>query len=139
MRLLVQSQKPQKIDLNTDYPCPCRRQGRLIPIVLTDAMGCDRCQKIFVVEENGYALEQLSTTYPHKPSWRWVGNRWITASSHLKQSYLPIAIGAIVILLFVWLPSALQVPSGANFLIWAIGAVIVAIIPAFIHWLTYRR
>jgi len=135
----VQSQKPQKIDLNTDYPCPCRRQGRLIPIVLTDAMGCDRCQKIFVVEENGYAIEQLATNYPQKQTWRWVGNRWITAQSYLKQSYLPIAIGAIVILLFVWLPSALHVPSGANFLIWAMVAVIVAIIPAFIHWLTYRR
>lgn len=135
----MQSSKPQKIDLNTDYPCPCRRQGRLIPIVLTDAMGCDRCQKIFVVEENGYALEQLSTTYPHKPSWRWVGNRWITAQSHLKQSYLPIAIGAIVLLLFMWLLSALKAPSGTNLLFWIMVAVIVIIIAAFTRWLTYRR
>lgn len=135
----MHSQKPQKIDLNVEYPCPCRRRGRLIPIVLTDAMGCDRCQKLFVVEENGYVLEQVATSYPQKPAWRWVGDRWIVAQSRLKQSYLYIALGAILVLLFGWLPSALRSPNSANILIWTIVAVIVAILPAFMVWLTNRH
>ncbi len=60
------SRKTQKIDLNTEYPCPCRRKGCLLPITLTEAFGCDRCQQIFVVEESGYVIEQLSTNYPYK-------------------------------------------------------------------------
>lgn len=135
----MQSQKSQKIDLNVEYPCPCRRRGRLIPIVLTDAMGCDRCQKLFVVEENGYVLEQLSTTHPQKPTWRWVGNRWIVAQSKLKQSYLIVALVAILGLLFGWLPSALRAPNNANILLWMIVAVVVTVLPAFIVWLTNRH
>lgn len=55
----MQSQKPEKLDFNSEYPCPCRRRGRLVPITLTEAFGCDRCQQIFVVEDNGFVLEQL--------------------------------------------------------------------------------
>ena len=55
----MQPQKAQKIELTTEYPCPCRRRGRLLPITLTEAFGCNRCQQIFVVEDSGYALEQL--------------------------------------------------------------------------------
>ncbi|MFN7660518.1 MAG: hypothetical protein ACK5P3_20735, partial [Dolichospermum sp.] len=69
----MQPQKPDKIDLNMEYACPCRHKGQLIPITLTEAFGCDRCQQIFVVEENGYVLEQLTTTYPYKRAWRWKG------------------------------------------------------------------
>ena len=135
----MQSHKPQKIDQNVDYPCPCRRRGRLIPITLTEAFGCDRCQQLFVVEGNGYVLEQLTTSYPYKRAWRWIGNRWSVAQPRFAQSYLPVAIGVILVLLIVWLPLALRTPNGANILVWAMVAVLLAVLPALMVWLTYRR
>ena len=58
--------KTYKIDLNNDYPCPCRRPGLLKPILLTEALGCNRCQQIFVVKEKGKIIEQLSSIYHKK-------------------------------------------------------------------------
>lgn len=135
----MRSHKTQKIDLTVDYPCPCRRQGRLVPITLTEAFGCDRCQQLFVVEDNGYVLEQLSTSYPYKRSWRWMGNRWSVAQPRFEQSYLPVAFGIILVLLIVWLPLALRSPNNANVLVWAMVAVLLAVLPALMVWLTYRR
>lgn len=141
LRLLVQSQKLQKIDLNTEYPCPCRRRGCLIPITLTEAFGCDRCQQIFVVEENGYVLEQLATSYPYKRAWRWAGNRWCAAQPRFGQSYLPFALLVVFGLLIFWLPVALRSPSHANILILilVLVAVLLAVLPALMFWLNYRR
>lgn len=135
----MQPQKTQKIDLNIDYPCPCRRRGRLIPITLTEAFGCDRCQQIFVVEDNGYVLEQLSTSYPYKRAWRWMGSRWSVAQPRFGQSYLPVALLIIFGLLIFWLPLALRSPNNASILFWAMGAVVLAVLPALMVWLTYRR
>ncbi|PSO77210.1 MAG: hypothetical protein BRC44_14565 [Cyanobacteria bacterium QS_4_48_99] len=132
-------QKAQKIDLNTDYPCPCRRQGRLKPIALTEAFGCDRCQQIFAVAKNGNVIEQLSTSYPYKRSWCWTGRRWSTARSGIGESYLPIALGVVLVLLIVWLPLALRSPSGPSIIFWALLAVLLAILPAIMVWLAYRR
>jgi len=136
---LVPSQKAQKIDLNVEYPCPCRRRGSLIPIALTDAFGCNRCQQIFVVEESGYTIEQLSTSYPYKKAWRWTGHRWNTANSGLGESYLPIAVGIIIVLVIVWLPLALHTKTGAPIIVWALLAVLLAVLPALMVWLAYRR
>ncbi|TAE56717.1 MAG: hypothetical protein EAZ87_17770 [Nostocales cyanobacterium] len=133
------SQKPEKIDLNSDYICPCRRKGRLVPITLTEAFGCDRCQQIFVVEDNGYALEQLSTTYPYKQAWRWTGNTWIKIQPRLAESYLPIALGIIFVLVIIWLPLALRLANGSSIIAWALVAILLAILPAIMVWLTYRR
>lgn len=135
----MRPQKAQKIDLNAEYPCPCRRRGRLLPIVLTEAFGCDRCQQIFVLEDNGQAIEQLSSTYPYKRAWRWTGHRWSTANSGFGESHLPITLAIISVGLIVWLPLALRSPSGVSIIFWAIIAVLLAIIPALMVWLAYRR
>jgi hypothetical protein len=135
----VQPQKPDKIDLNTEYTCPCRRKGQLIPIVLTEAFGCDRCQQIFVVEGNGYVLEQLSTTHPYKRAWRWKGNNWQVVQPRLGQSYLPIALSVIFVLVIIWLPLALRLATSSSILAWAMVAILLAILPALMVWLTYRR
>jgi hypothetical protein len=65
--------KPQPIDLQKEYPCPCCR-GQINPLVLTEALGCDRCHKIFVLRDDNYTLEQISNPYPH--SWQWDGQTW---------------------------------------------------------------
>lgn len=139
LRLLVRSHKTQKIDLTVDYPCPCRRQGRLVPITLTEAFGCDRCQQLFVVEDNGYVLEQLSTSYPYKKAWRWLGNRWSVAGSRFGQNYFLFALLVIFGLLIFWLPLALRSPNHANTLVLALLAVLLAVLPALMFWLTYNR
>lgn len=134
------SQKHEKIDLNTEYPCPCRRKGQLVPITLTEAFGCDRCQQIFVVEDNGHVLEQLSTTYPYKRTWHWIGNNWRIVPTRLGESYLPVALGVIFVLVIIWLPLALRLANnGSSIIAWAIVAVLLATLPALMVWLTYRR
>ena len=137
---LVPSQKSQKIDLNNEYPCPCRRRGSLIPIALTDAFGCNRCQQIFVVEDSGYVIEQLSTSYPYKKAWRWTGHRWNTSNSSFGGYYLPIAVGIVFVLLVFWLPIALHSPRGTNVIILlALLAVLLALLPSLWLWLAHRR
>ncbi|MGC9505516.1 hypothetical protein [Baaleninema sp.] len=133
------SPKAQKIEIDREYPCPCRRPGRLKPIALTDAFGCDRCQQIFVLDENGTSIEQLSTHYPYKQVWRWTGTQWTRARSGLKETYLPLALGVILVLAIIWLPLALRLPVGANTIPWIILVVLLAILPAFLVWLAYRR
>jgi hypothetical protein len=135
----VQSQKAQKINLNADYPCPCRRRGRLVPITLTEAFGCNRCQQIFVVEEGGYTIEQLSTNYPYKQAWRWTGYQWSRSHSSFRESYLPLALGATLVLLFIWLPLALNSSLVSNIVPWVVAAVLLAVLPAIMVWLAYRR
>lgn len=130
-------QKSQKIDLNTDYPCPCRRRGRLIPIALTEALGCDRCQQIFVVEEGGYVIEQLSTHYPYKQAWRWSGHQWHRARAGLQDSYLPLAL-TILMLPIVWLVLVLIARPDMNLVLVMIPLVLILMIP-LMQWLAYRR
>ncbi|MFS8120562.1 MAG: hypothetical protein ACMG55_19055 [Microcoleus sp.] len=132
------SQKAPKIDLNDEYPCPCRRRGRLVPITLTEAFGCNRCQQIFVLDESGQVIEQLSTNYPYKQAWRWTGKQWNRANPGLKTHYLPLALGMILVPLVIWLPLALSSP-GPNVILWAIVAVLLAMLPALMVWLAYRR
>ena len=135
----MQPQRATKIDPTQDYPCPCRRRGRLSPITLTEAFGCNRCQQIFVIDESGYVLEQLSSHYPYKRSWRWNGHQWNVARSGLRESYLPMALGVTLVLLSIWLPLALNSPPSSGIILWAIVALLLAVLPALMVLLAYRR
>jgi len=108
----VRSNKVQKIDLNSEYPCPCRRDGHLKAIILTEALGCDRCQQIFALKKDGQVIEQLASVYQHR-TWRWTGNRWKKAHRRWKQS----SLSTLLILLF-----------GLSFLI-------VVVLPQMLRWL----
>lgn len=134
-------QKAKKIELNQDYPCPCRRRGTLRPIALTEAFGCDRCQQIFAVEDRGHTIEQVSTSYPYKRAWHWTGNRWITVNSKLGENYLPFAIGFAIVLPIVFLVLAIHLPPVPQELriIVIILAVLFVLLPAFMLWSSYRR
>ncbi|HEY9800897.1 MAG TPA: hypothetical protein V6D25_11105 [Leptolyngbyaceae cyanobacterium] len=135
----MQSKKPEKIDLNSEYPCPCRRKGTLLPITLTEAFGCKPCGRIFVVEDNAHVLEELSTTYPYKRAWRWYGNSWNLVHSKWGERYLPIALGSIFVLVIIWLPLALRMGNGSSLIAWAMVALLLVLLPALMFWLTYRR
>jgi hypothetical protein len=94
--------KPQSIDPQKDYPCPCCR-GQISPLVLTEAFGCDRCQKIFVLRDNNLILEQISNPYPH--SWQWDGQTWQSTKSLAKGNfslYLAICIVLLALASGTW-------------------------------------
>lgn len=133
----MRSPKPQKIDLNAEYPCPCRRRGRLLPITLTEAFGCDRCQQIFVLEDNGHVIEQLSSAYPYKRAWRWTGTRWLGINPGLGASSLYLS-WIILILIIICLTLALQLSSG-SIIFWAVIVMLLVILSALVVWLAYRR
>lgn len=140
LRWPVRSQKSQRIDLNADYPCPCRRRGRIVPITLTEAFGCDRCQQIFVVKDDGDAIEQLATHYPYKRAWRWSGQQWVAARDALGQGYLPaFVVATFIVVLFVLLLATLQPPVGAGMVMRVVTALLVALLLVFMFWLACRR
>ncbi len=71
----------QKIYLDQEYPCPCHPKGKLQQIVLTEAFGCDRCHRIFVMQEDSLTIEELAATYPYKRRYYWNGQRFQTLRS----------------------------------------------------------
>ncbi|MBF2018885.1 MAG: hypothetical protein IGR93_01915 [Hydrococcus sp. C42_A2020_068] len=133
----MRPQKSLKIDLSKEYPCPCRRRGRLLPILLTDAFGCDRCQQIFVVDEKNQIIEQLSSNYPGKRAWRWTGYRWIAAG--LGDSGLPFMLVMLLATIVIVLALALRsLPSIG--MIWAAIAVgLIFSIVVLMSWLANRH
>jgi hypothetical protein len=135
----VRPQKSQKIDLTKEYPCPCRRRGRLLPIMLTEAFGCDRCQQIFVVDEKKQVIEQLSTNYPYKRAWRWTGSRWNAASYGLGETGLS-ALFTIVILLVIFVFYLALRPLAGLSMIWTTLPVFLVVISllALMFWLANR-
>jgi hypothetical protein len=114
----VRIHKPQKIDLEQIYPCPCpRKRGRLKPIALTDAFGCDRCSLLFQLENDGYSLLQLGGIESQQHAWQWTGN-WQPIRGNSQQARLEIALMYMASVLFfaliiVWslnLKSTLGIP-----------------------------
>jgi hypothetical protein len=71
----VAQYQQQKIYLEQEYPCPCHPQGKLQQIVLTEAFGCNRCRRIFVLQPDGLTIEELAATYPYKRRYYWNGKR----------------------------------------------------------------
>lgn len=136
--LVVPPQKLEKIDLDADHACPCRHRGRLVAITLTDAFGCDRCQQIFVVEGNGYVLEQLCTNYPYKRTWSWTGRKWNPMQPKLGKNQFPMVLAMILLFAIIGLPLAFRFTNGSGMIIWATIVVLLATLPAIIAWFNYR-
>ena len=86
----------KKIDLQLDYPCPSCQRGRLFAITLTEALGCEQCQRIFVINDSGYSLERLATTYPQAKQWSWTGHQW---SVKRPQQHWPHLLPPLITLL----------------------------------------
>jgi hypothetical protein len=137
---IVRTSKSPKIDQNADYPCPCRRNGRIKPIALTEAFGCDRCQQIFVLQDNGYVIEQLSTHYPYKRAWRWTGHQWRLDRSSMSTNYMPLlVIGLFGVVVFLLLLATLQTPEGGQIMVRLLAALTVSLLLVFMFWLASRR
>jgi hypothetical protein len=89
--------KQQKIDLSEKYPCPCCR-GQLQQIVLTEAFGCDRCQKIFALQSDGLGIEQTSS--PYQNCWQWNGKKWQAKATAPRGSWI-IVMGLALTVVFL--------------------------------------
>ena len=133
-RLLTES-----VDLNSEYPCPCRRRGHLLPITLTEAFGCERCQQIFVVEDNGQVIKQLSSIYPYKRTWRWTGYKWRKVHPVIRKKFFPLTLGIILILLIIGLQLTLRSLPSLSMIFWIIVAVLVTFLSALMILLAYQR
>jgi hypothetical protein len=100
-------------------------------------MGCDRCQQIFVLQENGQVIEQLSSSYPYKRMWRWNGYRWVAAHQSFRENYLSIFLGIFLLLIFMGLPLVLHSPARLSMIIWI--GIVTFILLFILFWLAYRR
>lgn len=134
----MRSSKPIKLDLHHDYPCPCRRQGRLQPIVLTEALGCDRCQQIFVVDEKHQEIELVSSAYPYKRLWRWNGHRW-RIKGRQSPERLPMMAAWLLVMLSGWTLLALRSPLTLSLILGIIIAGTLLCFFVYVLWLLYRR
>ncbi|MBE7381567.1 MAG: hypothetical protein F6J95_009185 [Leptolyngbya sp. SIO1E4] len=135
----MRSRKAQKIDLQAEYPCPCRRNGTLSPIALTEAFGCTRCQQIFVIREGGYLLEQISTHYPYKRVWYWTGQQWRLDQSVLSNHYLPLAIMLVGVAMFVLLLVIVQPPANLGMFLRLLFVAALTLLLLGVLWFSCRR
>ena len=110
-----------------------------MPIALTEAFGCNKCQQIFEVKENGQVIEQLSTTYPYKKAWQWTGTRWHRAHSGFKEHYVPMMMAIALGVLFIGLLFAQRFDPGAKIIFLALIVLIIVIGVPLLLWLAYRR
>lgn len=63
----------ERLDPGAVHPCPYCRRGQLIPIALTDSLGCGQCPSIFSIEDDGFALTSLN----NYSTWYWTGEKWL--------------------------------------------------------------
>ena len=130
--------KTVKIDLNCEYPCPCRRKGRLLPIILTEAMGCDRCQQIFVVRDEEECIEQLTPSYPYKKKWQWNGKIWMLTQKPWQESYFYLTLSCFFASILISIPLLITLNGGVK-LISGIILGLILILLCISLWLAYRR
>ena len=136
----MRSLKSLKIDHNSDYPCPCRRQGRIKPIYLTEAFGCDLCQQIFALEENGNIIEQVTSVYPYKKGWCWNGKAWVSAHKTTERLFFWPLFSLFTVLIAIFV---LHFHSGnSSYLLvlipWLIGATFWGTLIILALWIIYR-
>ncbi|BFM40303.1 hypothetical protein OLK001_22290 [Synechocystis sp. LKSZ1] len=128
-----------KLTLYCEYPCPCRRRGTLVPIVLTEAFGCNRCQQIFRFDESKQEIELVSSTHPDKRLWYWTGTHWRVPSSPWPR---PQEL-SLILLGFLLLGSGLFLALRASLTLSVILGIIISgsLFFGLLYslWLVYRR
>ena len=131
----------RKIDLQKNYPCPSCRKGSLNLILLTEALGCDRCQKIFVVKENYQIIGQLSS-FEQKKTWYWNGSSWSNLYTGLTQNTLSALLITMVLLpmlMAIFLSLLLRRIPPNSMMLGVIVCLVTIIFVGLILWLAYRH
>ena len=130
--------KTYPIDIKNEYPCPCRRQGKICNIILTEAMGCQLCQTIFVLSPSGESIEQLNAHYPYKKAWRWTGRRWINTDKPWQENYFILASLCFVFSILIATPLLIGLKGGINLISAIMVGLILVLLSTFL-WCIYRR
>lgn len=135
------SRKLSKIDSESSYPCPCRKQGQLCPIALTEALGCSQCNDIFVVRPDGYTLEKVSGAHPYKQLWYWTGKEWTPVRPPLQENGCAWVAGAVLLcfVLLLCLPWILHIPFDRQVVVWMVLTISIAVALSFMVWLVMHR
>lgn len=129
------TKQAETIELTKTYPCPRRCRGQLVPITLTEAMGCNCCQQIFVVTQSGAALERV-VQYPYPQAWKWDGRRWFLVQQGWRNWFLPLALAAIGVMLILLVLGKSVLPSMVLPIVML--ALVVAIVPGVLMVLSHR-
>jgi hypothetical protein len=121
------------------YPCPCRRQANLVPIYLTNAFGCDRCPQMFVVNDEGCLVEQLTGGYPYARAWRWTGQQWKMLQPSSETNILGF-LALLALLVGGWFVLGQWLISPLKWLYWIIGILVVTfVLPTIQSRFHHRR
>jgi hypothetical protein len=136
--------KAQKIDRSQVYPCTCPKRGKLKPITLTDAFGCDRCSLIFAIEDDGYSLVGLGGIDPYRRAWYWNGARWqAIRNANLKyvREFVPIPLVMVlsVVLMFLLLVALSPNADNRGFLLAIVIAIPVILVACWLLLLRHRE
>ncbi|MGD1906164.1 MAG: hypothetical protein ACFB0C_09240 [Leptolyngbyaceae cyanobacterium] len=130
--------KAQNIDLQAAYPCPCGRQGRLSPIALTEALGCNDCQRIFVTQQSGQRLAPLASHAPEQRMWYWTGQQWRLDRASLQRRYLILSMILLVLSLLLIFVVWRYVPVSIRSLLRLLAAMVLMATVLCGAWLAYR-
>ncbi|MBE9028179.1 hypothetical protein IQ266_00225 [filamentous cyanobacterium LEGE 11480] len=124
----------------SDYPCPCRREARLVPIYLTEAYGCDRCPQMFVLNQEGKLVEQLTAGYPDARAWRWTGEQWkMIYPPPIQENHFIRAIVSLAILLLGWFLMRQWLIPPFSWLYWVVGITIITLVMPALYARWRRR
>ncbi|MEL7314583.1 MAG: hypothetical protein AAFN08_06485, partial [Cyanobacteria bacterium J06559_3] len=102
---------------------------------MTEAFGCHRCQRIFVVREDGYLLEQISTHHPYKQVWYWTGQKWQSIHSALFNQYLPPIIIFLMVVVLILLLASLRPPASIDKFLLLLPIAAIALLFSVVFWL----
>lgn len=133
-------EKHAAFDRQGEYPCPCRRQGRLKPIALMEVLGCDRCQQIFsVCGDDGWIERASGSPYGYRHRWRWDGQSWVLLRRWPRYRIWPVVLWLMGLLCTIGIPLMLQAFLGVAASPWVAIAIAMAALPAVVLWMTDRR
>ncbi len=110
-----------------------------MPIYLTDAFGCDRCPQMFVLNDEGCLVEQLTGGHPDARAWRWTGQQWKMRQQGRESSILGF-LGWLLGLVLGWFVVGIRLIWPLQWLYWIIGLlVVIFVLPTLQSRFHHRR
>lgn len=85
-----------------------------------EALGCNVCPQIFVVDETNRLVAQPSRLHPGIRTWRWTGARWRLVRSMEDSEFLTFCVG-VGLLILGWLFAIRHLIMGLQILYWVGG------------------
>jgi len=127
------------LTLPSPIPCPhCGSQGELNPIILMEAIGCDRCQSLFTLSNPDLILEQIASPTPTPRRWRWTGQHWRRLPPPQQSPWI-LGAALVIVLTLLWMPVLLNGAVPGLMPLWLAVFFGGVVLPGVVLWVTYRR